>query len=271
MEQYMVTVSIIMGIYNITDLQILQKAIVSIRKQTFTDWEWIICDDGSTDNTYQMLQSLVKEDERIRLIKNRKNLGLAASLNHCLKYAKGKYIARMDADDISDVHRFSKQIDFLEQHSGYDFVGTAAWLFNEKGIWGGRRMPQRPDKTDLLWGPPFIHATIMMRKKTLVQIGGYRVAKETRRTEDYDLFMRLYAEGYSGYNLSENLYYIREDKKAIKRKKYRYRLDEAKVRVKGFCQLGLMPKGMVYIIKPLVVGLIPYPILVWLRKDKRKR
>lgn len=261
-------VSILMGIYNTPDLQILQKVVESIRQQTFTDWEWIICDDGSTDTTRETIQSLIQGDDRIRLIRNETNLGLAASLNHCMKYARGKYIARMDADDGCVPNRLEKQVQFLDENPGYQLVGTAAELFDEDGIWGQRKMPELPEKCDFLWGSPFIHPTIVIRREALLRVHGYRVAKETRRTEDYDLFMRLYAKGYQGYNLQEELYYFREDKTARKRKKYRYRIDEARVRWKGFRQMGLMPKGLVYVVKPLIVGLIPYPVLVWLRGDE---
>ncbi len=261
-------VSILMGIYNTPDPRILQKAVESIRRQTLTDWEWIICDDGSTDTTCETIQTLIRGDDRIRLIRNDINKGLAASLNHCLKYAEGKYIARMDADDGCDSHRLEKQVKFLDEHPEYHLVGSAAKLFDEGGVWGQRRMPELPGKRDFLWGSPFIHPTITIRREALLQVNGYRVAKETRRTEDYDLFMRLYEKGYQGYNLQEELYCFREDKTARKRKKYRYRMDEARVRWKGFRRMGLMPGGLVYVIKPLIVGLIPYPVLVWLRGDK---
>lgn len=262
------TVSILMGIYNTPDPRILQKAVESIRRQTFTDWQWIICDDGSTDTTHGTIRSLIQGDDRIRLIHNDINKGLAASLNHCLKYAEGKYIARMDADDGCDPRRLEKQVQFLDAHPEYHLVGTAAELFDEHGVWGQRGMPEIPGRKDFLWGSPFIHPTIMIRREALLQVHGYRVAGETRRTEDYDLFMRLYTAGYQGYNLQEQLYSFREDKLARKRKKYRYRIDEARIRWRGFRQLGLMPGGLVYVVKPLVVGLIPYPLLVWLRGDR---
>lgn len=261
-------ISILTGIYNTPDLPILQKAVESIRQQTFTDWEWIICDDGSTDTTYEKIQSLIQGDDRIRLIRNETNQGLAASLNHCLKHAKGGYIARMDADDGCDPRRLEKQTQFLNENPEYQLVGTAARLFDENGVWGQRKMPEVPEKGDFLWGSPFIHPAIMIRRDALLAVHGYRVAKETRRTEDYDLFMRLYEKGYRGYNLQEELYDFREDKRARKRKKYRYRIDEAKIRWEGFRLLGLMPKGIVYVLKPLIVGLIPYPLLVRLRGDR---
>ncbi len=268
MLQQKPSISILTGIYNTPDPQILQKAVESIRQQTYTDWEWIICDDGSMDSTCETIQSLIQGDHRIRLIHNETNQGLAASLNHCLNYAKGAYIARMDADDGCEPCRLEKQVRFLEKHPDYELVGTAVRLFDEDGIWGKRKMPEIPEKRDFLWGSPFIHPSVMIRKQALLAVHGYRVAKETRRTEDYDLFMRLYEKGYQGYNLQEELYDFREDKNARKRKKYRYRIDEAKVRWKGFRLLGLMPKGVIYVLKPLIVGLIPYPVLVWLRGEK---
>jgi glycosyltransferase EpsE len=104
----------------------------------------------------------------------------------------------------------------------------------------------------------------------LDKAGGYTVSKATRRTEDYELFMRiqLFARGE---NLSEPLYHFLEDQRALKRRKYRYRIDEAKVRYRGFKSLGLLPKGIFYVIKPLIVGLIPSFILKRLRKERRKR
>lgn len=270
MAQQDVIVSIIMSIYNTPDLQFLQRMIDSIIEQTFTKWECIICDDGSTDDTYKLLLSLTGSDNRFRIIQNKKNLGLAAALNHCLKYVKGRYIARMDADDINIATRLEKEVQFLEQNPQYQLVGTAVELFDQDGVWGNRKMPEIPEKRNFLWGSPFIHPTIMIRRDILFQIKGYRVLKETRRTEDYDLFMRLYAEGYRGYNIQNTLYYFREDKASRRRKKYRYRFDEAKIRWWGFCRLHLMPLGILYVIKPLIVGLLPYTLLVFLRGDKRK-
>ena len=109
----MPTVSVIMGIYNCE--KTLSDAIDSIINQTYSDWELIMCDDGSTDNTYQIATKYSEKDNRITVIKNDTNSGLAFSLNHCLKYAKGEYVARMDADDISLPNRFEKQVAFLNK------------------------------------------------------------------------------------------------------------------------------------------------------------
>lgn len=266
-----VDISVLMGVYNTNQEKMVRRAIESIQNQTFTNWEFIICDDGSDDGTYELLSKIIKGDNRIRLIRNKENQGLAAALNHCLEFASGTYAARMDVDDISMPERFEKQIKFLERNHEYQLVGSAVELFDSNGIWGQRSMPEKPEKKAFLWGSPFVHPSILIRRDVLVKIKGYRVAKETKRTEDYDLFMRCYAAGFKGYNMQEVLYQFCEDKNSVTRKKYRYRIDEAKIRYKGFRKLGLMPKGILYVFKPLIVGLLPYSLLVRLRGDKKER
>lgn len=263
----MCKISIIMGIYKmINKKDIVKLAIDSILNQTYRDFEFIICDDGSNDGTYEMVQDLIKNDKRVILIKNNENKGLAYSLNHCLSMAKGEYIARMDADDISMPNRLEKQIKFLDEHLEYAIVGCNLLLINNKGIWGKRILAEKPTKKSFLFTSPFCHPAIVMRKEILDKVNNYKVEKITRRAEDYDLFMRIYANDYKGYNMQEFLYQFREDNDTYKRRAYKYRIDDVQVRYRGFKSLGLMPKGFLYVIKPLVIGLIPQKILVRLRK-----
>ncbi|MFJ8524750.1 glycosyltransferase family 2 protein [Bacillus cereus] len=250
-------VSIIMGVYNTPDEEMVSLAINSIINQTYSNWEFVICDDGSTDNTWEILCKLAKQDPRIVLIKNKENMGLAETLNNCINASNGEYIARQDADDYSMPERLEKQVAFLNKNSEYSIVGTLANLFDSQSIWGTRGEAGQRVKKDFLWGTPFIHPTVMMRKEDLKRANGYYVSKETLRTEDYDLFMRMYALGMKGYVLSDILFSYREDRLAYMKRKYRYRIDEARVRYKGFKNLGLMPLGLLYVIKPLLVGLIP--------------
>ena len=267
----MCKVSIIMGIYKmINKRDIVKLAIDSILNQTYRNFEFIICDDGSNDGTYEMVQDLIKNDKRVILIKNNENKGLAYSLNHCLSMAKGKYIARMDADDISMPNRLEKQIKFLDEHFEYAIVGCNLLLINNKGIWGKRILAEKPIKKSFLFTSPFCHPAIVMRKEILDKVNNYKVEKITRRAEDYDLFMRIYANGYKGYNMQEFLYQFREDNDTYKRRAYKYRIDDVQVRYKGFKALGLMPKGFLYVIKPLIVGLIPSSILVKLRAFRKE-
>ena len=266
----MPTLSVIIGAYNATKSSNFEKSIKSVLNQTFSDFELIICDDGSTDNTYEILADFASTDNRIKLLKNLKNEGLAATLNKCLAVATGTYIARHDCDDYSESERFAKQIDYLHTHPDVDILGTAVYLFDERDTYGVEFFPEKVTNRDFLFSSPYKHGSVMFRREALVRVGGYRVAKETRRTEDYDLFMRMQVS-CKGENLTEPLYRFCEDSATKKRRKYRYRIDEAKVRAKGFRELELMPRAFLYVIKPLIVGLIPGRLLFYVRNKRRKR
>lgn len=152
-------VSIIMGSYNAE--QTINECFKSIEEQTYKNWEFIICDDCSTDNTYSILESLAEKESRIKLIRNDKNIKLAATLNRCLQIAQGKYIARMDADDKCDARRLSKQVEYLENHPDIDCVGTNRIVFDDEGNRTIRKSDEFPIAEHLLKGPPFAHPTIM--------------------------------------------------------------------------------------------------------------
>lgn len=259
-------ISIITGVYNIEHCWSFHKSMQSILEQTYRDFEWILCDDGSTDKTWEILQEYAAKDTRIRLLRNEKNAGLAATLNKCLEHARGMFIARQDADDYSREDRLEKQAAYLKQHPEVGLLGSRVLLFDEQGVWGKENFPRNVSDKDFLFCSPYKHGAVMFRKELLLQAGGYRVAKETRRAEDYDLFMTLQTLG-RGENLEEYLYYFCEDQQARKRRKYRYRLDEARIRYRGFQRLGLLPGGLPYVIKPLLVGLIPACLLECM-KDK---
>ncbi|MED2972871.1 glycosyltransferase family 2 protein [Fictibacillus sp. B-59209] len=260
-------VSIIMGVLNGKDR--ILTAVDSIKEQTFEDWELIICDDGSTDGTFELLLDIAEKDQRIKPIKNQVNLGLARTLNHCLEVSKGEYIARMDDDDYSYPDRLAIQVDFLNKHPEYDIVCSAIDIFDgEKVLYKKKPISVTPEIADFLWGSCFEHPATIFRASKLREVNGYRFAKETRRAEDYDLFMRMYAAGMRGYNIEKPLlrYYV--NVQAMKKRKFKYRLDEVIVRYKGFKNLGLFPKGYLYVLKPLIVSLIPKKILLKLQRNK---
>lgn len=253
----MTTISVIMGVYNIANYDILSASIYSILNQSYTDFEFIICDDGSTNETFQWLSKFVELDNRIILLKNKKNMGLAYSLNKCIKRSIGKFIARQDADDISHIDRLKEEFYFLKQNPHIDFVGTNLRYFSNKHFWGKYSLPLYPQKKDFLFTVPFIHATLMFRKNILMSSNGYLVSKLTLRCEDYELLMRLYSMNYHGANIQKYLYYVREDDAAKKRRKYKFRIAESIIRFYGYYKLHLFPIGILYSIKPLIVGVIP--------------
>lgn len=252
-------VSIIMGIYNCAET--LEVCINSILNQTYPNWELIMCDDGSKDNTYHVAESYANLHSNIILIKNKKNLGLAAALNKCLKNATGKYIARQDSDDISLPERLEKEVDFLDRNPQYAVVGTGRIIFDENGEWGIRIVKPRPQPKDLVFGPPFAHPTIMMRKEVYDRVDGYRISKHTTRTEDYDLWFRVYSAGYIGYNLQDILYKYREGREDYKKRKFKHKLDAAIVCYYGIKSLKLPKRYLLYVAKHLIAGLIPNSIL----------
>lgn len=123
--------SVVMPVYNAGSF--LVEAIESIRNQTHTNWELIAVDDYSTDNSWKTLKSFVKKDSRIKVYKNGKHRGVAGAANLALSFAKGTFIARMDADDISHPTRFARQITFLEKNKDVVAVGGQCELINEQG------------------------------------------------------------------------------------------------------------------------------------------
>lgn len=258
-------VSVLMGVYQIEGLTCFSESIESLVSQTYARIEILICNDGSTDATADVLQEWAIRDRRIHILTHEQNRGLAAALNTCMEAAHGTYLARQDADDVSHSTRFEEQVAFLESHPHMDFLGTNVNLCDVQGIWGERLLPEIPQKQDFLFCSPFVHGTVMYRTASLSNAGGYRVCRQTRRTEDYDLFMRMYTLGMQGANLQSNLYDYREDRENMGKRKYRYRVDEAGVRYAGFQKLGLLPRGLPYVIKPLLVGVLPKRLLFWLK------
>ena len=262
-----IKVSVIMGVYNTQDANILCKAIDSILNQTLKEFEFIICNDGSLDNTIDVLRSFEKKDSRIILIDNEENKGLAYSLNRCIEMSKGKYIARMDADDISLENRLEQQYKFLENNTDYVLVGCCSKILRNNNSNLVRKVKKSPTVEDFLWGSPFMHPTIMVRSEVYKNLNGYRTIKQTRRAEDFDFFMRLYQMGYRGYNIQEPYFIYREEKDDWKKRKFRYRIDEFQLRLTNYRKMNLMPRGYIYAVKPLIVGLIPGWIIRLLRRN----
>ena len=259
-------VSIIMGIYNCADT--LEEAIESILKQTYGEWELIMCDDGSQDDTYKIAMQFSKQYGNICTFQNEKNMGLNYTLNKCLEKANGEYIARMDGDDISLPTRLEKEVAFLDSHKEYAIVSTNMIYFDEQGEWGESSMLAFPEKVDLIKGTPFCHAPCMVRREAYEKVKGYSVEKKLLRVEDYHLWFKMYSAGYKGHNLQEALYKMRDDRNAIQRRKFKYRINEAYVKRLIMKNFDLPIKNMVYVVKPIIVGMLPRILYEKLHKQK---
>lgn len=262
-------VSIIMGLYNCE--KTLDEAILSIFDQTYSKWKLILCDDGSTDLTYQIAKRYQEQyPEKIVLVRNERNMGLNYTLNHCLQYVDTEYVARMDGDDISHRERLEKQTAFLEQHSQYAIVATQMEHFDENGVWGCSSQNGEVDVRDLAKETPFCHGTCMVRFEAYQAVGGYTDDKKLLRVEDYDLWVKMFAAGFRGYNLPEPLYKMRDDRNATNRRKFQYRINEARVRIKAVQLLHLNPVNYLFVLRPLLVGLLPKSLYEYLHKKRVK-
>lgn len=184
------TISVLMAVYNCA--RYLQPAIDSILNQTFTDFEFLIIDDGSTDTSMRILQSYAAQDNRIQLTV-RQNRGIAKTSNELLALAHGNLLARMDGDDIALPDRFARQVEFLQHHPEVVCVGGAIDWIDEKGYrLGHSPMPSEDAELQrlMLGGISLLHhPTAMMRRSAVVQVGGY---DETMiASSDLDLWLRL--------------------------------------------------------------------------------
>jgi glycosyltransferase involved in cell wall biosynthesis len=198
-------ITVLMSVYN--GDKYLRQAIDSILNQTFEDFEFLIINDGSTDNTAEILQSY--HDPRIKTISNRKNEGLIKSLNKGLEVAKGIYIARQDADDISESRRLETQVQYMENHKDIAAVGSSIKCINAYDeVIGFSAFPISPAeiRLSLLLGRwTFAHGAVMLRNHPAQRI---RYDENALHAEDYDLWLKL-SRRFPMANINDRLYNLR--------------------------------------------------------------
>lgn len=248
-------VSVIMGIYNCDPT--LAESLNSIVRQTYTDWEMILCDDASTDDTLQVAREWARRDPRIKVLANESNLGLARTLNRCIAEARGELLARQDGDDISELDRLEKLVAAIDAYP--DIAVVSSWMatFDENGIWGQVRTKPFPIDEDFLTNSPICHAPSIMRKAAVVAVGGYGTEPWLLRCQDYYLWSRLYAAGHRAMNLQEPLYRMRDDQAAQQRRSLTQRLIAVRVRWRAFGLLGLPLYRRFWAIKPILTWIVP--------------
>jgi glycosyltransferase involved in cell wall biosynthesis len=200
-------VSVIIPIYN--GAAYLREAIESILLQTYSNFELIIINDGSKDESASIIKQF--HDPRIRYF-NQANQGLASTLNRAIELARGEYVARQDQDDISLPQRFEKQVAFLQTYPDHGMVGTWAEIIEGTKITG--RIHQHPAenavlKFDLLFNNPFVHSSMMIRKSVFNKVGLYSIDKTRQPPEDYELWSRV-AREFEVANIPEPLVLYRE-------------------------------------------------------------
>jgi hypothetical protein len=207
-------VTVLMSVYD-PPANMLDTAIASVLDQTFADFEFLILDDGSSNERVRaQLDSWASTDGRVRLF-HEPHRGVPATSNRGLALARGTYIARHDSDDWSEPHRLARQVAYLNQHPEIALAGTDTWSHSSCGapLWR-LRLPHSPAEVAraLLRGNPFVHGSTMFRREAALAIGGYR--EEFPCSSDYDFLWRL-ADAGGAVNLDEVLYHYRYTRGSI--------------------------------------------------------
>lgn len=265
-------ISVLMGVYyKREDTELLDISISSILNQTFTDFELLICDDGSNEKAVRLIDDFAQKDSRVRVVRQGDLFLLPQKLNACLKAARGRFVARMDDDDYSYPQRFEKQLEFLNKTEDIAFAGCNVNLKRNGEICGKRVFPHYPTVEDFYFTQPFIHPTLIFRKDALLQVNGYSEEPHCILCEDYDLLLRLYEKGFNGANLQEILFDYTIKVSAKDGRKMSHRWNECVTRYNRFKALNVLPKAWPYVIKPLAVGMLPEPVLAKLKSLKERR
>lgn len=191
--------SVIMSVYN--NEKSINGSIESILNQSFKDFEFLIINDGSKDNSLDIIKYYANLDDRIKVFNNKSNLGLTKSLNFLIKNTKGDYIGRQDADDISFPNRFELQLNFLMNNPRYAFCGTNGLMtLNKKDLI--YFFEEKEVKKNLILNNLFIHPSIMIRKEILKKYGSYN--EKFQYAQDYELWCRLiYKNNLKAKNLKK--------------------------------------------------------------------
>ncbi len=212
MKKAQPTISVLMSVYN--GEKYLATAIDSILAQTYQDFEFIIINDASTDSSEQIVKSY--QDSRIIYLKNQTNLGLTKSLNFGIAQARGKYIARMDADDISLPERLAKQLTLMEEKPEVSVCGSFAQIINENGQNVGEIIhPTDPAEINvrLHFYNCLAHPTVIIRREILNQVNNYD--DNYHRSQDFNLWHKIILNQGSFFNISEKLIKYRQHKENI--------------------------------------------------------
>lgn len=260
-------ITILLSVYN--GLPYLEYAIDSILNQSFTDFEFLIIDDCSTDGSKKLLEEKAKQDKRIRIINNEERMGLGANLAKGVELAKGKWIARMDADDISLPHRLATQYDFALKNPDIDIIGSWATDIDERGEFLSiRKMPLEHDKIEkYIWSCPIIHPTVFFKKEAILKAGSY--GNEKRR-QDYALWFRCVKAGLKFANIGEPLLKYRFADEYFRKNNTPALLSQVKIGWSGCRLVGANATAYIGVAVPLIRSLFPKPMQRTLAKIQKK-
>lgn len=259
-------ITVIMGIYNCADT--LLEALNSLEAQTYKRFKVILCDDGSKDKTLAVAKKWTETHPNYAVIQNEHNIGLNATLNHCLEHADTEFVARMDGDDRSLPHRFEEEVKFLDEHPEFAIVSGPMYYFDEGGIFRKGQGKGEIYKIDFLHGNPICHAPCLVRRFAYEKVGGYTVDPKLLRVEDYHLWFKMYAAGYKGFMLKNPIYEMRDSREAIIRRNFQNRMNESYVKRIGYKMIDLPWWTQFYALMPLLKWLMPNFAYMFFHKKK---
>jgi glycosyltransferase involved in cell wall biosynthesis len=210
--------------------QTIDEAVESLFDQTYANFEVVAIDDGSTDDTAIKLETWMKRDGRLRLVRQ-ENTGIIGALNLGLEHCKGEFVARMDADDRCHSDRFQAQVDFLRQHHDLDLVSCLVEGFPKDSVregfriyldWLNRLTTPAAIAREIFIESPLVHPSIMARRNAIFQAGGYQ---EHGWPEDYDLWLRMHLGGARFGKVERTLFFWREHDQRLTRTDSRYSVE----------------------------------------------
>lgn len=257
-------VTVAMSVYANDRPFFVRQAIESILGQTLKDLEFVIVIDGPVGNELkELLASFAGKDKRIRILSNDQNMASFFCMNRVIKVAKSPYIARMDADDISMPQRLERQLEFLEEHRGFDMVGTFAVEIDENGrkIFT-KRLPIAMEEI-IAWMPrriPFVATSVFFRRSFFEKVGLYSGKYPT--CEDIDLWIRMLAKGVKATNIPEFLVQFRITKDFWKRRRgFRRAWMELNLRIQCIRELPVPRANYAFVPLLFLFRMCPAPIV----------
>lgn len=264
-------ISVVMPAYNAE--RYISEAIESILKQSFKDFELIIIDDCSTDKTPEIIQKYSKQDPRIKTYRNETNMKLAKTLNTGIKHANGKYIARMDADDVSLPNRLEIQKTFMEKHPYVGILGGGMVIMNQNGEKISKRSYHRDDpsiRKHMFRFSPFCHPAVIIRKEAFDKTQGYK--HEYNPAEDYEFYFQLGRFCEFANTDSELLRYRVVEGSMTTGKLKKMEIETIKIRFKYFLEYKGSLFDLLYtIVQLMTVYITPANTRIWLFTKMREK
>jgi glycosyltransferase EpsE len=224
--------TVIMSVYNSSTF--LDDSINSILNQTYKHFTFIICDDGSTDNSSEILLKWANKDSRIKLIKNDFRMGLAYSLNKCIKNVETQYIVRMDSDDISKVERLSILADFVSKNIKFDIIGSNYNIIDFKNVIINNNVEfiEKPSIVDILLNRSFCHPTTVIKTSFIRKMNGYFVDKKNLLYQDLEFWLRSKDAGAKMVNINKKLLNYRTSNRSFFKRNLKSKFNLSRIKLK---------------------------------------